>query len=484
MREAQKKIIQQIYEAIQSGYRHIILCAPTGIGKSHIGVTFGRHFGSCDIITAQKVLQDQYCKDFGFLNSSKGRGNYPCMASGAKSCESGVCSWYENKTRQFCDYKPAITDYVVTGSGNVISPPDSCGYYDAKYTALLSRYAVYNYMVFFHFAREKLMKNSASIVADEAHEIEGILADFGSVSLSPQEQFDVTSLEPDGIIEPLQQAIRYHKETDDVSSVYKIQRCNMILRELKKRPENCTIQKRGDDIHITPIDVSHLAKTVFDSPHNLFMSGTIHPDVFLPTMGFDSRDCAYIEAKSSPFEKQNRQVKFCNVVPLNHASTPADYGIAYSAVSKIVSHHPEKGLILCTSTKQCDEITRILGKRAVPAYGMYRDQAISKHVSSDDTILVSPSLYNGLDLADEQSRFQIILKTPYLSMADTRTASIAKKSALWYRYQAIARFIQGCGRSIRHDTDYAVTYVIDSTMLELLYTMKRYIPSAYQDIIP
>ena len=258
MREQQKKIIQQIYEAVQSGYRHIILCAPTGIGKSHIGVTFGRHFGSCDVVVSQKVLQDQYCTDFGFLISSKGRSNYPCMASGEKSCEAGLCSWHENKKIQFCNYKPAITDYIVTDSGNVISPPDSCRYYDAKYTALLSKYAVYNYLIFFHFAREKLMKNSACIVADEAHEIEMYLADFGSVSLSPEEQFGVSSLEPDGIIESLYQCIQYHK-ADDISGVYKIQRCNMILRELKKRPENYTIQKRGDTIYITPIDVSYLA---------------------------------------------------------------------------------------------------------------------------------------------------------------------------------------------------------------------------------
>jgi Rad3-related DNA helicase len=48
-----------------------------------------------------------------------------------------------------------------------------------------------------------------------------------------------------------------------------------------------------------------------------------------------------------------------------------------------------------------------------------RDEIISEHIAAKKpTVLISPSLHLGLDLKDDLSRFQIITKVPYLSLAD------------------------------------------------------------------
>jgi ATP-dependent DNA helicase DinG len=62
-REIQKEILQGIEQQLKSGYKTIILSAPTGVGKSLIAATLARYHGSSFIVTASKQLQDQYSKD-------------------------------------------------------------------------------------------------------------------------------------------------------------------------------------------------------------------------------------------------------------------------------------------------------------------------------------------------------------------------------------------------------------------------------------
>ncbi len=55
----------------------MVVEAPTGAGKSAIAVTLAREASSAYILTAQKILQDQYLRDFPELAVMKGRGDHP-----------------------------------------------------------------------------------------------------------------------------------------------------------------------------------------------------------------------------------------------------------------------------------------------------------------------------------------------------------------------------------------------------------------------
>ena len=136
-REAQSTLLGKIEEAVASGYRHIIACAPTGIGKSHVAVAFARWHGSSTLITAQKVLQDQYMRDFGFLAVAKGKSNYPCIAlcesagvdhtneivlDKSATCGHGACTWRYDGEIKHCRYKPRMDDFHVGASGHVFNP--------------------------------------------------------------------------------------------------------------------------------------------------------------------------------------------------------------------------------------------------------------------------------------------------------------------------------------------------------------------------
>src|SRR5919201_16333 len=59
--------------------RILLIEAPPGVGKSHVAMTLARWSGDAYLLTSQKLLQDQYEREFGSeLALVKGRDNYVC----------------------------------------------------------------------------------------------------------------------------------------------------------------------------------------------------------------------------------------------------------------------------------------------------------------------------------------------------------------------------------------------------------------------
>ena len=89
-RKNQREIIEKIIDAYSKGKKYVILSAPTGTGKSIIGYTVAKYFGSGYILTSQKVLQEQYYNDFS-IPYVLGRSNYVCQKNVSYNCEVGAC---------------------------------------------------------------------------------------------------------------------------------------------------------------------------------------------------------------------------------------------------------------------------------------------------------------------------------------------------------------------------------------------------------
>jgi ATP-dependent DNA helicase DinG len=75
----QTTVLNQICTAFNSGYKYIILEAPTGFGKSPVAIAVAMTLGSSYTCTSTKDLQTQYSKDFPYLKVAKGKNNFPCL---------------------------------------------------------------------------------------------------------------------------------------------------------------------------------------------------------------------------------------------------------------------------------------------------------------------------------------------------------------------------------------------------------------------
>ncbi len=547
-RESQKKIIRDIEGAASSGYKNVLLCAPTGVGKSHVAATVAAARGSSLIVTAQKILQDQYTGDFKWILPMKGMPNFPCLAlydpksvdyataasDPSVSCSKGNCSWEVSvngvKRTKVCEHKPAVTEFEVHGRGTEREKvaharpggKEICYYYAQKYAALNASHAVFNYPAYF---QTKKYSNGISsylsrrcLVADEAHEIEDQVIDFighdivrihlrdAKMSFGDFRLDDVDGIASmaDALAERYDALARRLEEAEargagggdpnPLIGAYKARRDKMdaTVREIRRDPGNMVHQAEKDQygdvvsMSVKPIEVGRYVKEYFDYPFQLFMSATINKEMFCRTMGLDEADCALVEVERSPFPAESRTVRFHDVRRLNYRSSDSDYAAVYGKAKEIADSHPgEKGLILTTTKRHCNGVAERIGGRVAVAYereGMGRDQVLRQHRNaSGPSILASPSFWYGIDLKGDLSRFQIILKAPYLSMADHRTKVKAGRDPVWYSYAALVKLLQGMGRSVRSADDYAETHVLDEGARVLVNKMRRYVPRAYHD---
>lgn len=540
-RPVQHEILAEIEECIKSDYKSIILCAPTGVGKSLVGVTVARHFGSSFVITASKNLQNQYTSDFGFLKPVKGKSNFECHLIMAEkkmddpvyarrngmTCEKGHCITKQvtdgKATQVTCRFKPTIQDVQ---SGKYDS--DTCEYYLQKYKGLTSAHSLWNYASFFQVMKfGKTMfgqhLNRDVAVFDEAHTIEEQIVQFVGYDIRARqvedakikldrynlEDLDDITLVISEITKHYAERIRDIEEASDPESHPEYGMLGRLQNgyesaaqarlDINADRENFVANKPEKDmdgnikmISIKPIDISTYVGEFLEAENNLFMSATIDKQSFCENLGLEPDDVAIVDTPRSPFPVENRKVEMLRIRSLNYRSTPEDEEAITDAINTIMDRYPDKrGLILTSSVSKCYNIRRGLSERnqrririchSSNPNGKTQGDILSEHGRDPAGVLLSSSLWEGVDLKDDLSRFQIIAKVPYPNYADNRVRKKTEKFPRWYTARTITKLLQGLGRSVRSDTDWANTYVLDAAADRLLRS-RAMIPRSYYDML-
>lgn len=114
-----------------------------------------------------------------------------------------------------------------------------------------------------------------------------------------------------------------------------------------------------------------------------------------------------------------------------------------------------------------------------------RDDVIEHIDSEEPTVLISPSLHLGLDLKDDLSRFQVIVKVPYANLGDRWISARfnGPNGRSWYSWLSALRLVQAYGRSIRSETDWALTYILDSGFKRFVDMNRQILPSWFLEAI-
>ncbi|MDH3855384.1 MAG: DEAD/DEAH box helicase family protein [Nitrosopumilus sp.] len=541
-REIQKEIIFEIEEKLKSGYKKIILCAPTGVGKSLVGATVSSYFDSSFTVTASKHLQDQYIKDIPFLKPVKGKQNFPCLKLMAAekvdnsrramrwglTCDKGQCQERISKNGkevfEVCKFKPTIKQVEENTADS-----QSCHYYIQKYDALVSKHSLWNYHAFFTIMKfnkklfEEYLDRKVTIF-DEAHKIEDQIIQFvGFDIFSGQvdecnlnlEKYNFTDL--DSMIQLTDDmAYSYAKKIKDIkeSSAFQSDPDYELITGLERRhdrsaqakidimtdKDNFVVNDPVKDfngnfrtVSVKPIDISKFANSFFETEYQIFMSATIDKSSFCENMGLRKDDVAFVDTIKSPFPIENRTIDLLNIRRLSYGSTEEDELEVIKTIDRIMDEHSdERGLILTSSIPRCQKILRYLSPKNTQRIrichsrnqdGKTQDEIISEHAADPTGVLLSSSLWEGVDLKDDLSRFQIIAKVPYPNYTEKRTKAKMSKFPTWYTSQTLTKLLQGFGRSIRSDDDWAKTYVLDTAANNVFFKAQQMIPRAYYDVL-
>jgi ATP-dependent DNA helicase DinG len=534
MRPLQREVLDQVEVGLASS-KFIIFEAPVGFGKSAVAAALCRYVASAYLLTSTKQLQDQYTSDFGFP-VVKGKSNFTCCvptsSGGLVPCSKGRCEvdW----ELADCPHYLTFDQYDEHAKGMCkkdskcenLKEEKLCPYYDQKWSSFRAQVTICNYPFFLSELRyTDDIPHRKLLVCDEAHDLEKQMVNFASFALrraTLQQYRDQTGTGPDLVIpdrgiddaaawlDVLSDAramlkefsaaeMHYELEQDRVAACKAtLESLEAFMNELKADPANWVvngvrkaIDDSVDEVAFQPISVSKYTASLFDTADSiLLMSATIFSkEMLCRTLGIAEKDACFIKVSESSFPVDNRRIYALNTAQLNRATMDTALESIARAVDAIMDHHAgQRGVIHTTSYHQVNYIMQHVSEsnqmRLVTTEGSReRSTLLQIHGSTDASVLISPSLYQGVDLKDDLSRFQVVVKVPYPDLSERRTRVRLERDKGWYDWQTALRLVQTYGRSVRSESDSATTYVLDSNFTRFLSLNRNLFPQYFLDAL-
>lgn len=497
--------------------RFVVIEAGTGVGKSAVGVTIARYLNatmgfSAHFSTTQKILQEQYIKDFSNIGmcSIKSASNYTCSYKKGQSC---------SDSQKEIRIEPKGTKFWKNCVMN-------CPYKKAKNKFVEGKLGVTNFP--YLITESNLsggIKPKELLVIDEAHNVESELSKFVEVSVSARfaKQFFKSNFEfpkskaktyswlkdiyvpkvrsrmkaMEAGIEKFNISESSLKEFTKITGQMDLMRSHLSKLDhfLEKYNSDTWLFEfedesglKGKRFYFKPIDVSSYAESLLFrlGTKVLLMSATIlNHDAFRESIGIPFDQSACIRVKS-PFPTANRPIIYAPVGHMSKKYIDKTMPVLIEAIKSILSeHNMEKGIIHTHSYYIANTIKRALKDRRLLVHESHnRDQVLEKHRKSKmPTVLLSPSMTEGVDLKGDISRFQILCKVPYPFLGDNLVRKRMNRWDWWYPLQTAKTVVQSVGRSVRSNQDHAVTYILDSNWSMFFGKNKDLFPEDFRECL-
>ncbi len=534
-RSTQKEAFKGIERIFDSSKKFVIVCAPTGSGKSHIATTIARStkkpspkqeqlirsyaiyerdpsgcfkyeddyrrdgtFGAF-ILTSTKALQDQYKTLFKSSVAIKGKNNYQCAVEPDLTV----------------DIAPCITAPKLKKECLCL---DRCPFYKARSEGLISLDPILNYKAF--FTMPSFLQRRQILICDEAGNLEDELVGANTISILysflEEEGLEYNKLLTDNTTEALHWCQDVYSQLEELvedtmsklrllnskdgsslglkyktsQKLLKIQRLTETLGKAITNWNKCQymIEQRDKDlVTFIPYDIKPLAQEMFDSADQvILMSATIsNPKVYAKSLGIKPEQYEFLEVKST-FSPKRSPIMASSAFKLNYYNMDKDLPkVLEMALSVCEKHKKDKGLIHTHSFKITQALQKKVGNDSRFLFrqtGRTNEDILLEHKNSKyPTILVSPSMDTGISLDDDLGRFQIIMKAPYLPLGSKRIKRILDEFPDHYSMKMLDGLIQMAGRCTRSVDDYSETYILDGVATGAVLKEKRNLPKSFLD---
>jgi Rad3-related DNA helicase len=293
-----------------------------------------------------------------------------------------------------------------------------------------------------------------------------------------------------GIAEKVKECVSLSKQLDLLQS--HLSKMKTFLKIYDKNNwimnEEPSSGRKGRKFIFKPIDVAPYAEDyLFRMGYRvIMMSATIlNSQGFCESLGINHDDAAFISI-SSPFPVENRPLLYTPVGKMSRKSYDDTLPKLIKAIEEIIKNHPnEKGIIHTHTFKTANAIKRAIRSRRFLMHDSdNREEILERHITSKKpTILLTPSMTEGVDLSGDASRFQIICKIPYPYLGDKLCRKRMNKWKWWYPMQTAKTIVQSVGRSVRDMEDHAITYILDEDWGRFYGMNKNIFPKSFTDAI-
>ena len=501
-----------------------IVEAPTGVGKSLICTTICNDGGGV-VLTPQISLQEQYVRDFPYMDLIMSSDNYKCQKS--KSSEKGSEGFLSCK------------------KGSAICKRDkcigSCPYQIAKNRFCSSTHGTANYAYFWRFlGSPELSLDQQWVILDEAHNLEQSLIDSAAVEVNDKwcKENGFQYLKPRNFKEAvgffvslirqidlkcaeLRRNLDMFERNGDHASMSRSIDELVVLEEYSASAlfsynilttdnlfesvgfdEDAMIEaglvlikletRDRDGFVLKPLYAKHVWATLpdFIKEKKFFLTSATILDIdqFIKNLGWKKSEVAFHKI-DSPFDQDNRKVFLKGQVSLNRSNLEFEFPkVASQADVFLNKFKGMRGIIHTHTFKLANDyfnMSKMQHRLLLHKQGDDRNALIEEFLNSDmdDVVLVSPSMTEGLDLKEDLGRFAIFLKVPYPSMGDPWVKARMDMDKNWYSWQVAKTIMQGCGRVVRSKNDWGYSVMLDGGFKSFIEREQRLFPEWFLNSI-
>lgn len=502
-RKYQLETISKIYDAIENGYKYIILEAVSGFGKSGIAATLSEIYsnGKTYLLNPTRQLSSQYTEEFekkGFKIAYP-RSDSPCRQKNKNSCAQSYCKG------QRCEFNKSKTCNFLENIKESLNTNMTLMSYQLF---LLENYYQSNFLNGGNiFSKRKLL------ILDEGHNIDNLVCSNVVLELYKAKLRDV-GLDLETEARFLEEHEEYYFFLEKAKRLYEDKlssyqpgsnkyntyypdyiKITKFLEYFKDDPQNIAFTyTKGTKLRFVPVTVNEIInKVLLDYGEVcIFMSSSIfNPENFNYDLGIEEKE-TYVLKVPNIFELSNNPITICNDFDMKYDTLRETAGKTIPIINKILKKHKNEKGVIHTVSDECRDfiVDNIKLKRIITHKNNEdREEQLTKFKESNKPLVfVSPSMNEGVDLPGEQCRFQIIYKLPFIS----KTERVEKRQKTyddgedWYLYKMLTRLIQTYGRGIRYEGDYCKTYIIDNRIWEIIeddLENNKIIPQYFLDAI-
>ena len=498
-RPGTEKALNEIENAFSEGKRFVLVDASTGSGKSAFSISVARKHNSV-VLTPTKILQEQYAttQEFSQEFTVKGKSNYRCGLPGLGSLgvNESICvsDTIAHESRNLLPAWISLPEGKARAAGALkkkCAGAGICPYYTKIYNIGKVPGAILNYDLFFRIKQYPGQKYGTDVgdtlVLDEAHQLIDKVREIFGFKFS-----QVAAKKLLGDDSGKRKRIPHNKITREetalewLARVLEIVKSRMMLEKDSKKASRYDmflkkaqyifdqdledkskffIDDKGEGFEVKPLDLRFLKGKIFFPFKRIVLLSATFPTNFKEIFGITDDESQVVRVPSS-FSPNRRPILFAKDLPRLNRNTVFERGMpSIDLLDQILATHKNhKGIIHTANYKFLDQLQNIYRgeKRFIWVNrGEDKNRMLEMHVKAEDpTVLVSPSMMEGLDLKDDLARFGVILKVPF-PMLDEYTKKMMDLFKSWYENLTATNISQAYGRNVRSAEDWANFYILD-----------------------
>jgi Rad3-related DNA helicase len=527
-RPGQLETIEAIAESNKNFY---LLDAPTGSGKSIIGVGCWKRMADqydvldrmsddedaprrqCVYITRTIQLQNQLIQEFpGMAKTMKGRSNYHCLLTPDKTSQAVMKVITGDGTAN----KETLTADQCRGSKNCPSS-EECPYLVAKKAAIRSPLVVLNTAYFLAEANGPGQFSKARwLIVDEVDSLESELMNFVHLSVSGKQcvQYGIQSPEYCSNIHEWKSwadinivklrltwnemekdlslkdpntwtniEIKMQKQLTQLGNfIEKLQQFTQIVdddwiirKEDEKTTESYLRSRSTTRWTLKPVSVARYAYQYLwrHCQRTIGMSGTIlDPAILAHDLGIEDYEYKRLD---SPFPIENRPIYYEPVGRLNHANMEVTLPLLARKVQTIMETYPEDRILVHTTSYRVRDFlyANLPRARLMTHNSEDREDALEIFKNGNlPKVMLSPSFDRGVDLPAARFAKQVVIvcKIPYPDLSDPQVKARLEMPGgeKWYVIRTAQTLLQMTGRMTRNKNDFTDIYILDGSFMTLL----------------